>query len=89
MSYRLSQLAPQVSTRGSNIRVVVANTRSTQPDKFGDMEFWRSWIEFDGEARPRSNSRVNWNALLGLALTVGISAGFWTGAAALATQIWK
>jgi hypothetical protein len=89
MSYRLSQLSPQASTHGSSLRVVVANTRSTQPEKFGDMEFWRSWIEYDSQAKPRSESRVNWNALLGLALTVGISASFWTGAAVLVTQVWK
>ncbi len=89
MSYRVPQLSPQASTQGNSLRVVVANPRSGQPEKFGDMQFWRSWIEYDSGARPKSRSRVNWNAVLGLAVTVGISAGFWAGVALLVTQIWK
>ena len=80
MSYRFSQLSPQVSTNGRSVRFAVRGPWSDPPEKFGDVQFLRSWFEFnseDGEeCRPH---RVNWNAILGLALVAAISAAFWTG----------
>jgi hypothetical protein len=40
------------------------------------MQFWRSWQEYRSPAARRS--RFNWNAAMGLVITLGISVGFWT-----------
>lgn len=89
--YRLSQLSPQ--TNRSAMRVVVTRPGSASSlENFRNIEVWRSWIEFDSEVQneeKRSRSRVNWNAVLGLAVTLGISAAFWTGVGILVVQIWK
>jgi hypothetical protein len=80
VSYRWTELSPQTSTNGLNLRMVVHGPWSASPEKFRDMQFLRSWLEFDSElddTRPRA--RVNWNAVLGLMVVVGVSAGFWTG----------
>jgi len=88
MSYRFSQLSPQASTRSTRMRIAVRGPWSDPPDQFQDVQFWRSWLEFDSEeeefGRPR---RVNWNAFLGMALMVGISASFWTGVGFVAARI--
>jgi hypothetical protein len=89
MSYRLSQLSPQTSPRGSNLRVVVASPYGVPPANLGNVQFWRSWLELDSEIEPRPKSRVNWNAVLGLAVAAGISLGFWMGVTLLILQIWK
>jgi len=83
--YRISQLSPH----STNIRVRVQNPGNNLPEKFPDMQFWRSWLEFDSEqANERdSRSRVNWNAILGLAVMFGIGAGFWTGVGLLIARL--
>jgi hypothetical protein len=54
------------------------------------MQFWRSWLELDSEIEQTAKpSRVNWNAVLGVAVTLGISAAFWTGVGVAVAQIWK
>ena len=79
MSYRVSQRSPH-STNPLNLRVSFKAPWSDGPENFQEMQFWRSWLEFDSQLdRRRSKSRVNWNAIFGLALTAGVSAGFWTG----------
>jgi hypothetical protein len=89
MSYRFSQLSPQ-GTNGSNVRISVQGPRSTRPERFRDMQFWRSWLELDSEIEQTAKpSRVNWNAVLGVAVTLGISAAFWTGVGVAVAQIWK
>lgn len=87
MSYRFSQLSPQ-STQGTSARIAVYGPWSTPPESFREVQFWRSWLEFDSEVdEARSQSRVNWNAVLGLVLVVGISAAFWTGAGLLIARL--
>ena len=89
MSYRFSQLSPQ-GTNGNNVRISVQGPWNTSPDRFRDIQFWRSWLELDSEIdHPAKPSRVNWNAVLGLAVTLGVSAAFWTGVGVAVAQIWK
>ena len=84
MSYRISQLSPH----STNIRVKVHNANGSVPENFGDMTFLRSWLEFDSEAgEKRSRSGLNWNAILGFAVMLGIGAGFWTGVGLLIARL--
>ena len=79
MSYRVSQPSPR-STNPLNLKVSFKTPWSDGPENFHEMQFWRSWLEFDSEmGRRGSRSGVNWNAIFGLLLTAGVSAGFWTG----------
>ncbi|MFZ0805464.1 MAG: hypothetical protein WAN03_04745 [Candidatus Sulfotelmatobacter sp.] len=78
MSYRISQLSPQTSTRKTNIRVLI-DDGSAAPASRGNMQWLRSWFEYDSRtSEPRGGKRLNWNALLGLGLMLGISSAFWT-----------
>lgn len=63
---------------------------SSPPEKFKDVEFLRSWLEFDSESEGSDrSSRLNWNALMGLGLMIGISASFWTGVGFMAAHFLK
>jgi len=78
LSYRISQLSPQ-STRG--LKVSVQGPWSNRPEKFRDMEFLRSWMEFDSDFIDRrlSPAGVNWSAVMGIGAMFLVSAAFWTG----------
>jgi len=90
MSYRFSQLSPQASTRSTSMKFAIRGPWSDPPEKLRDVQFLRSWLEFDSEEEADSRPhRMNWNALLGLALMVGISASFWTGVGVVAARILK
>ncbi len=80
MSYKISQLSPH-STNAKSLRVVIETPSTDPPQGFRNMQFWRSWLEYDSKQpnQESSRSRLNWNVVLGLAAVVGISAGFWTG----------
>jgi hypothetical protein len=52
----------------------------SSPFELRDVQFLRSWLEYDLEFDAQlSGRRVNWNALLGLALVSVVSASFWAG----------
>ena len=86
MSYRASQLSPQ-STNAERLRVVV-ETPQDSPDGRKDMQFWRSWLEFDSEQNQgKKRHRLNWSALLGLMVVVGVSACFWAGVGVLISRL--
>ena len=90
MSYRISQLSPQTSTHGMNMRIAVRGPWSDPPEGLRNMQFWRSWLELDSEEDEKTGQgRVRWNAILGLALMVGISAGFWAGVGFLVAHLGK
>jgi hypothetical protein len=89
MSYRVSQLSPQTSTRKTNIRVLI-DDGSIAPESLGNIRWLRSWFEYDARAmEPRSGKRLNWNAMLGLALMLGISSAFWTGVGLMVSRMVK
>jgi hypothetical protein len=90
MSYRVSQLSPQASTQGTSVRIAIRGPWSHPPESCRDVQLWRSWLEFDSEDGEGGNPRrVNWNAVLGLALMVGISVGVWTGVGLIVAYFWK
>lgn len=88
MSYRISQLSPH-STNAKRLRVVIETPSADSPQGFRNMQFWRSWLEFDSEQADQrsSRSRLNWNVVLGLVAVAGISAGFWTGVGLLIARL--
>jgi hypothetical protein len=89
MSYRISQLSPQTSTRKTSIRVLI-DDGSTASQNRRNIQWLRSWFEYDSRARePRSGRRLNWNAMLGLGLMLGISSAFWTGIGLMVSRMVK
>ena len=88
MSYRFSQLSPQVSTRGNSIRIEVRTPWNT-PIEGADVQVWRSRLELVSEDLESRQRRLNWYAVLGLALAVGVSAAFWTGVGFTAAHFLK
>jgi len=76
MNFRVFRLSPLASTRG--IRVL--NAVQPPPIPSVDNLFLQCWFEYDSKLdEPAPRGRVNWNAVLGIVLVGGISAGFWAG----------
>jgi hypothetical protein len=81
MSYKVLQLSP-LSTSSMHLKILIEGPWSVPPANFRGARFLRSWMVYDsglGEGRHAGRAGFNWNALLGLALAVGISASFWAG----------
>ena len=58
-------------------------------EDFEQMEFFRSWVVCDFDFEPgRTSGRFNRDSVLGLALALGVAAGFWTAAGLLITRFW-
>jgi hypothetical protein len=55
--------------------------------KWEDARFFRSSFIYDFESE--ANRRLNWGALFGLALSVGLSASFWSVAVLLFVRLSK
>jgi len=90
MSYRVSQLSPQTSTSGGSIRVLLSDESSVRPEGLKNMQLLRSWFEYDSQSKKAGSRKgLNWNVVTGMAIMVGVSAGFWTGIAVLASRILK
>ncbi|HUO16847.1 MAG TPA: hypothetical protein VMX38_17825 [Verrucomicrobiae bacterium] len=87
MSYRITQLSPQTSTRVSNIRVLVRE--DLPPERVKSMQFLRSWFEYDSQAVSKPGKHLNWNAVLGIGLTVGVSAVFWSAVGLMIDRLVK
>ena len=87
MSYRTSQLSPQ-GTNAECVRVVVQSPPDDSQDGRQDMQFWRSWLEFDShEGDDKKSPKLNWSALLGLVVVVAVSACFWAGLGVLIARV--
>lgn len=87
MSYRITQLSPQTSTRVSNIRV--SAREDLPPERMKSMQFLRSWFEYDFRAASTSRKHLNWNAVLGMGLMFGVSAVFWTAVGVMIDRLVK
>ena len=88
MNYK-AMLSPQTESN-SGIRVVVAGAWGTPPENFRNMQYWRSRAEFLSRDRVLSKHiRWNWNAVMGLAITTGISAAFWIAIGLTVSHFWK
>jgi len=84
MSFRLLQFPPQASTR--SMRVPVRWMRLD--GGIGASGFLNSWPGDDNDPeKPRR--RVNWRAIVGLAVSFVISGGFWAGVGVLVERALK
>jgi hypothetical protein len=89
MSYKRLQLSPQSSTQ-----VIRPSTPSTG---FVQSWFQNSSFENSSQSAESSSNRaestaprgINWGAILGLALSLAVSAGFWGGVVWIVARIWK
>jgi len=85
VNYRVT-LSPPTDETG--IRVIITSPHHTA-ENFGTMQFWRSWMEYNATHERKLGSRLNWNALFGLAVTISVSAAFWTGMGFLIAHVWR
>lgn len=73
------QLSPK-NIATTRTRISIGHALSS-PD-LDDAEFLRYWHVYDSElGRANRSLRMNWNAVLGVGIVVGVSAGFWLGVA--------
>ena len=86
MNYRM-QLSPISGTR----QMVADVRRSEAPDsRPDDTKFVRSWLVYDSDLDlNRTQGRMNWNMVLGVALAAAVSAGVWIGAGLILERLWK
>jgi hypothetical protein len=85
VSFRLMQFPPQSTTRV--IRLLAIREPWSGPSVYStEAGFVQSWINHDDNDR-RGRSRLG--AISGLALSVVLSAGFWTGLAVLVGRVWR
>jgi len=90
VSYRRSQLSPQISTRGINLKIAVRNPRISPFGGSPDAQFLQSWLECDSDVDHEvPDGGINWGALSGLALAIVVSATFWTGIGWVVVRLWK
>jgi len=74
--FRLSPLASTCGTDGSAVQA----SRITSAEDLRATELLRFWSKYEVTLdEPASRGRINWNAVLGIVLVGGISAGFWAG----------
>jgi hypothetical protein len=73
-----------------NDRLQLFPTSDVHQSGLQDASFVRSWIVYEcGNEFAGTSSRLNWNAVLGLALAFGVSASFWAGAGFLIARLWR
>lgn len=102
MSYSTSQLSPQASTRETRLRIVArgSNRPSSKPFRDAPAPSWnesdlfeadlleRALVEGDCEVCPAgAQGHTLGNVLLGIAVMVGVSGGFWTGVGLLIARL--
>jgi hypothetical protein len=88
MSYRISQLSPPASTRGTAIRIELLTPPQGPLRRASDLQVVRSWIEHDSDLDD-TNRPVRWDLLGGLALAIGVSVVLWTGFGWFIAHVWK
>ena len=90
MSYKLLQLSPQTSTRGTSMKIAIEGPWSAPPGNSRDVQFLRSWLEYDSELdEDVAKGRFNWGTISGMALAFVVSAGFWAGVGLIVARIWR
>jgi hypothetical protein len=87
MNYRL-QLSPISGVRESQIEFPFAESLNleSQAAQWQDAEFLRSWLVYDSQC---AENGLNWNAVLGLGLAVGVSIACWMGLGMMLTRLLK
>jgi hypothetical protein len=89
MNRRL-QLPPICMVRESQTNLSLSEWWKGGEPNVRDAEFFRSWLVYDSDFDLAAGTgRLNWNTLLGLALSIGVSVSFWAGAGAALVWLWK
>jgi hypothetical protein len=87
---RKSQLFPQSGTSKTRWHLPIEGSSRSSLADVREMKFLRSWLVYDSEIPGGfTHRRLNWRLVLGLAITVTVSASFWTGIGLLVAHIWK
>ncbi len=85
MNYRVTLSPP---TDGTGIRVIITSP-AHDAENLRIMQFWRSWLEYNTGDERKFRWHLNWNVVFGLAVTVSVSAAFWTGVGLLIAHVWR
>lgn len=83
MSYKVLQLSPQASTRSASSAIAIKSVAIMGP--WDDP--WGVTVE-DPVPNAVEGSSINWGAVSGLAISVGLCATFWAGIAIIVARIW-
>jgi hypothetical protein len=94
---KLSKLSPRA---GARLRIRFDSREFCYPgglsqelpgkDYLPAMSFLQAWFENDSTSgRGGKGMRVNWGAVCGMALSLAVSASFWTGVVVMVERIWK
>ena len=86
MTFRVLQFPAEESTRVIRMRRIPESWMGSYRYR-EDSGFLSSWLE-DSEV-DQGPRHVNWGAISGLALSIAISAGFWTGVALLIERLMR
>lgn len=81
MGYKVLQRSP-LCTRETHPKILIKRPGNNPPMNSGDVTLWRWWAVYDSAVdvgHDAAEAGLNWNALLGLAVVVGVSASFWAG----------
>jgi hypothetical protein len=84
------QPLPQAGTGRATMKFGVRSPWNNSPGSLRDARFLRTWFEYDSEMQEaRTQKGINWSVILGMALVITVSAGFWTGVGVLTAHLWK
>jgi hypothetical protein len=84
------QPLPQAGTSRATMKFGVRSPWNNSPGSLRDARFLRTWFEYDSEMQEaRTQKGINWSVILGMALVITVSAGFWTGVGVLTAHLWK
>jgi len=74
MSFRMVELSPRGNSRVLRMRAIPQGW--VTPSCANEIGFLESWFEDNSDPTVRG---MNWGAVSGMVLSVGLSAAFWTG----------
>jgi hypothetical protein len=90
MSDPVSDSFSRASTGQTLMRFGVEIPWSIPPASLRDVHFLRSWLELDSELdQANARRRSKWYPVIGMALTIGVSATFWTSIGLIVMRFWK
>jgi hypothetical protein len=86
MNYRVQ--VPPISSAHDLQILSPQNEQTIEPMDSEEMKIFRSWAVYDNDLEQIFSPGRSRESLLGLALAMGIGAGFWTAAGLLIARLW-
>ncbi|MFY9743253.1 MAG: hypothetical protein WA252_02505 [Candidatus Sulfotelmatobacter sp.] len=86
MNYRVQ--VPPISSAHDLQILSPQNEQTIEPMDSEEMKIFRSWAVYDNDLEQVFSPGRSRESLLGLALAMGIGAGFWTAAGLLIARLW-